>query len=265
MENASPTGKPYDVSLSFAGEDRPYVELVAGHLKTRGIRVFYDAFEDVELWGKDLTERLAQIYESESELVVIFISDAYKQKAWTTHEKRHALSAALRSRREYILPVRFDDTKLDGLSTSVSYIDARKTPASVLAERLIKKLANLGIHTAGQHANKLAPVDFSNTVTVDARSFMNDPDALYEYPVSRFNNFDDFLKEIYFLIKTKVKPFRYGESWILRDESSRTIIKSSRMIYGNTWGREEPDTRPLRQAGINVGAILTLESVSNTG
>ncbi|RFU49069.1 TIR domain-containing protein [Paraburkholderia sp. DHOC27] len=259
MENSSPAEKRYDVSLSFAGEDRPYVELVAGHLRMRGIRVFYDAFEDVELWGKDLIERFAQIYERESELVVVFISEAYKQKAWTTHERRHALSAAIRSRREYILPVRFDATHLDGLSSSVGYIDATKTPASALAERIIRKLASLGIATAQSQEN----IDSSNTVTIDARSFMDDPAALYELPVSRFKNLSSFLNEIYFLIKTKVTPFRYGESWILRDESAGMVIKNSRMIYGNTWDREEPDTRPLSQAGINAGARLTVESVSH--
>jgi hypothetical protein len=259
MENSSQAEKRYDVSLSFAGEDRPYVELVAGHSRTRGIRVFYDAFEDVELWGKNLIERFAQIYESESELVVVFISDAYKQKAWTTHERRHALSAAIRSRREYILPVRFDDTKLDGLSSSVAYIDATKTPASALAERIIRKLASLGILAAKPQGS----IDSSSAVTVDARSFMDDPDALYEFPVSRFKNLSNFLNEIYFLIKTKVTPFRYGESWVLRDESSGVIIKNSRMIYGDTWGREEPDTRSLSQSGINASARLTIESVSN--
>ena len=36
--------KQYDVGLSFAGEQREYVELVAEALKGRGISVFYDAF-----------------------------------------------------------------------------------------------------------------------------------------------------------------------------------------------------------------------------
>jgi hypothetical protein len=37
---------PYDVCLSFAGEDRAYVAKVAQRLKALGIRVFYDAFEE---------------------------------------------------------------------------------------------------------------------------------------------------------------------------------------------------------------------------
>jgi hypothetical protein len=39
----------YDVALSFAGEDRPYVHNVAQVLRSNGASVFYDDFEKVEL------------------------------------------------------------------------------------------------------------------------------------------------------------------------------------------------------------------------
>jgi len=35
----------YDVALSFAGEDRAYVEKVAKYLKEKDIKVFYDDCE----------------------------------------------------------------------------------------------------------------------------------------------------------------------------------------------------------------------------
>jgi hypothetical protein len=44
----------YDIALSFAGEDRDYVEEVANSLNENVVRVFYDKFEQVDLWGKDL-------------------------------------------------------------------------------------------------------------------------------------------------------------------------------------------------------------------
>lgn len=34
----------FDIALSFAGEDRPYVQEVANILRNRGISVFYDVF-----------------------------------------------------------------------------------------------------------------------------------------------------------------------------------------------------------------------------
>ncbi len=44
----------YDVALSFAGEDRNYVEQVAQILHQLDLRVFYDRYEEANLWGKDL-------------------------------------------------------------------------------------------------------------------------------------------------------------------------------------------------------------------
>lgn len=39
----------YDICLSFAGDNRDFVEAVARGLRERGIRVFYDDYETVEL------------------------------------------------------------------------------------------------------------------------------------------------------------------------------------------------------------------------
>jgi hypothetical protein len=52
------TPKRYDIVLSFAGEDRAYVESVAGHHTSSGVEVFYDRYEEATLWGKDLAEHL---------------------------------------------------------------------------------------------------------------------------------------------------------------------------------------------------------------
>jgi len=44
----------YDVALSYAGEDRAYVEQIAAQLRQEGIRVFYGEYAAAELWGNDL-------------------------------------------------------------------------------------------------------------------------------------------------------------------------------------------------------------------
>ena len=51
-------GRRWDVALSFAGAQRDYVEQVAAALRARGVRCFYDADEEIELWGKYLAEEL---------------------------------------------------------------------------------------------------------------------------------------------------------------------------------------------------------------
>lgn len=133
----------YDVALSFAGEDRTYVETVASILKTRGVRVFYDDYEKVDLWGKDLYEHLAAVYSSQARFTVMFISKHYAAKVWTRHERRSAQARALSENREYILPARFDDTEVEGLLPTIGYVDLRRTTPEQLADLIVGKLARL--------------------------------------------------------------------------------------------------------------------------
>ena len=133
----SPIG--YDVSLSFAGEDREYVESVAAALRAANVSVFYDAYEEVALWGRDLYQHLDHVY-STSHFCVIFVSEAYARKLWTRHELRSAQARALTEQREYILPARFDATEIPGLPTTIAYVDlSTKTPAE-FAQLIVRKL-----------------------------------------------------------------------------------------------------------------------------
>jgi hypothetical protein len=63
----------YDVALSFAGEDRGIVEEVARILVDRGLSIFYDRYEEIDLWGKDLSEYLDQVYRMKARYCVVFI------------------------------------------------------------------------------------------------------------------------------------------------------------------------------------------------
>lgn len=131
----------YDVALSFAGEQRDYVESVAFALRGAGIRLFYDKFETSRLWGRNLATELDRIYRKESRCVVLFVSVAYRDKKWCRHEFRSAITTAIDEREDYVLPIRFDKTDLDGLPPSIAYLDATKTPPEEVAGLLIEKLA----------------------------------------------------------------------------------------------------------------------------
>jgi hypothetical protein len=103
------------------------------------VNVFYDDFEKASLWGKNLVDHLADIYQNRSRYVVMFISEFYVRKAWPKHERRHAQARALIASDEYILPARFDDTDVPGMTTTVGYIDLRThTPAELVAVILEK-------------------------------------------------------------------------------------------------------------------------------
>lgn len=130
----------FDVALSYAGEDRAFVQRVAEHLKQNRLNVFFDKFEEVELWGKDLVETLEGIYRLRSKYVVIFISEAYARKVWTRHEVRSALSRAVQEKQEFVLPARFDDTELPGLLPSVAFIDLRGETPESFASKVARKV-----------------------------------------------------------------------------------------------------------------------------
>jgi len=87
------------VALSFAGAQRDYVERVAAALQARGMRCFYDADEQIDLWGKYLAEELPAIYGEQAAAVVVFVSAEYAARDWTRLERRAALNRAVRERR----------------------------------------------------------------------------------------------------------------------------------------------------------------------
>jgi len=130
----------FDIALSFAGEDRKYVEQVAQFLTEMGFRVFYDKYEKVSLWGKDLYVHLQDIYQDKSRFTVMFISKHYADRLWTNHERQSAQARAFRENREYILPARFDDTRIPGLMETIGYIDLHDVSPKQLAELIKQKV-----------------------------------------------------------------------------------------------------------------------------
>lgn len=140
VANRPATEKPYHIALSFAGEDRAYVEKVAELLRSRKIRVFYDKHEEARLWGKDLHSYLSKVYSEDAHFTVMFISQHYSAKLWTNHERRAAQARAFRDNSEYILPVRFDDTEIPGILDTVGYVSLHERDPEDLAILIEEKL-----------------------------------------------------------------------------------------------------------------------------
>lgn len=129
----------YEIVLSFAGEDRAYVEQVASFLREHDVRCFYDKYEEATLWGKDLAEHLDKVYRS-ARYCVMFLSKSYADKMWTSHERRSALARAVEEKGEYILPARFDDTEVPGIRHTLGYVDLRAKSPEELGAMILQKL-----------------------------------------------------------------------------------------------------------------------------
>lgn len=130
----------YDVAVTFAGEDRDFVEAVVRDVASAGYKVFYDQDEQVTLWGEELTEFFPKIYEERSRYAVMFVSRHYAEKPWTRLERRSVLVRALNQPTPYLLPVRLDSTQLTGLRETISYLDGTRIGAKGVAMAIRQKL-----------------------------------------------------------------------------------------------------------------------------
>ncbi len=130
----------YDIAISFAGEQRKEVEEIVNALKERNVRVFYDMLEKASLWGKNLYQHLQKVYRDEARYCVVCISKEYAQKLWTNHELKQAQARAFTESREYILPLRFDDTEIPGITTTTGYIDHRTIEFDDLIDIIVEKI-----------------------------------------------------------------------------------------------------------------------------
>ena len=129
----------YDVALSHTNEDRLYVKEVAIYLINHNIKVYYDEFYQADGWGKPPIDYLDQVFREQSLFTVIFISKRYQDDLSALNERKIAQTRAFNQDKEYILPVRFDDTDIPGLNM-VKCIDLREKTPMDLGKLIIKKI-----------------------------------------------------------------------------------------------------------------------------
>lgn len=129
----------YDIAISFAGEDRDIAEKIASGLRENNVKVFYDKFETIKLWGKDLYQQFQEIFGTKSKYILVIISKHYPVKDWTNYELSIAKNALKKGRKNFILPLRIDDTPLVGLKDSIGYIEYKNNEKEIVS-LLIKKI-----------------------------------------------------------------------------------------------------------------------------
>ena len=157
----------YHIALSFAGEDRGYVEQVANELRDNGVDVFYDKFEETKLWGKDLYEYLSDIYQNRAIYTIMFVSESYRDKLWTNHERKNAQARAFTESREYILPAKFDESvEIPGLLKTTGYISLSKLTPTEFAQKVLSKLKEDGVSLS---------VDTTFEYSIEAKSDVDFP------------------------------------------------------------------------------------------
>jgi hypothetical protein len=88
---------------------------------------------------------------------VMFISKEYQARKWTVHEARSAQARAFEEKgAEYILPIRVDDTELEGLLPTIGYVPIA-TGIDRIGEMLIAKLKIIRCNPSGDLAGRTVP------------------------------------------------------------------------------------------------------------
>ncbi len=139
---AAESGVPsnFDVAISVAEPDKRHARELAEQIRAAGFAVFYYEFYPEYLWGKNLTITFDEIFRKRSRFCVMFVSKDYRDRVWTSHEMRSAHARAVEEKgNEYILPIRIDDTELDGLLPTISYLPI-DMGIKEIGDLLIKKL-----------------------------------------------------------------------------------------------------------------------------
>lgn len=131
----------FDFALSFAGEDREIVSALNKLLINHGATVFYDEEFQHEMLGKELVQYLRNVYSSQCKYCIVFISDDYANKMWPGKvEWPSIISASIEKDNEFILPILIDKIKLNGLPSTIGYLDIDKYSLDEISNILMKKL-----------------------------------------------------------------------------------------------------------------------------
>ena len=214
----------YDIAVSFAGEDRAVVEEFVTELAANNISVFYDSWEQAQLWGKDLYQHLDLIYRQAAQYCIIFVSENYIKKAWTKHELRSAQARAFQQNSEYILPIKLDNTELPGLPDTVCYIDYRHTTIKEIVGLLSEKIG------VSKRPNAQEIRDRVKSGNTDDRL-----SALMDIAIFHLNDLLDETIDV--MLNDSSSEVRERAAWTIDNlNDERALSALIRAIHDNTFG-----------------------------
>jgi hypothetical protein len=130
--------------ISFAGAERVIARKIADALLAvpMGRRVFYDEFENINLWGQELVSYLHAVYSKQSMFCVILFSHRYRERAWTRHELRAAQTRMLEERGSYVLPIAVDEGAVPDEFATVGYWPFMPGDEQRIADAIEDKINN---------------------------------------------------------------------------------------------------------------------------
>ena len=139
--------KRFRIAFSFAGEKRDFVKEVADLLAKRFTqeKILYDKYHEAEFARNDLGIYLPNLYNRESDLVVVLACPNYDVKEWTGLEWLAIHDLLQQRKRDEVVLCRFDHAQVDGLFRGAGFIELdHKTPDEFVALILERLALNEG-------------------------------------------------------------------------------------------------------------------------
>lgn len=138
-----PDDQIYDLAVSFAGEQRDYVEKVVRACQQLGLSIFYYRDMAIDWWGKSYLAEQRSIYSGRTRFFVPFISPEYLAKPIPMDEFSSALMTALTHGDDYILPVLIKNVTVpvEMLHPHIHYLRAEDYDPQSLALAMKQKVA----------------------------------------------------------------------------------------------------------------------------
>jgi hypothetical protein len=130
----------YQILLSHAEEDNTIAESLARLLQERGITVYYDKFSEVEKWGKNNIDFINDIFGNQGKYCIVLLSKHYANNNLANLQRQISQNKSLSQKDEYILPIRFDDTKIDTLLDNIGCIKYYEKNEVEIANIICEKL-----------------------------------------------------------------------------------------------------------------------------
>ena len=112
------SSRRFRVALSFADEVRDFVDIIANRLAEKYCKddILYDNFHKFEFARVNLDTYLQNLYYSESDLIVVFLSKEYQEKIWCDIEWRAIRSVfSQRGNENRVMFVKCGSGEIDGL------------------------------------------------------------------------------------------------------------------------------------------------------
>ncbi|MBP6749859.1 MAG: tetratricopeptide repeat protein [Xanthomonadaceae bacterium] len=142
------SAKRFRIAFSFAGEKRGFVKEVADLLAKRFTqeKILYDKYHEAEFARNDLGIYLPNLYNRESDLVVVLACPNYDVKEWTGLEWLAIHDLLQQRKRDEVVLCRFDHAQVDGLFRGAGFIELdHKTPDEFVALILERLARNEGL------------------------------------------------------------------------------------------------------------------------